>query len=379
VQADSSNHEYIAIAQDKHPYVLGQPYRLTWPELWAENLGIKQRLLKGLSTGESTRKDNDPLFLCRSNIANEECYIDWCLVPFPREPGQPGSEIGEEGIVRGTVDFRIAEKGRVGGLVNPVFENTNRVLMDRRLRLLRELGARVSVARVTNEFWGIVMRELREAELDVPGVVAYGVSNEGDGILRVVGHIGLDGGHDFFPETLDLNSLSDIGVQSYVKQILDGDPVIIEGESVLSSFEPRGWGDPLTKAILVPIKPSTTRPPQGVLFFVLSPRRPYDEDYALFIELLTRQIATSLTNVQLFEEEIRRGREIAEADRRKGEELERALAQRTRELRASQGFMGRLAEICPVGIFVSDPQGNITFVNDSWVPSPLWRVLICVV
>jgi hypothetical protein len=104
-----------------------------------------------------------------------------------------------------------------------------------------------------------------------------------------------------------------------------------------------------------------------VLFLVLSSRRPYDEDYALFIELLTRQIATSLANVQLLEEEIRRTHEIAEADRRKGEELERALALRTRELRASEGFMGRLAEICPVGIFVSDGAGIFSFVNDTWV------------
>ena len=205
--------------------------------------------------------------------------------------------------------------------------------------------------------------------MDVPGVVAYGVDQSD--LLRFVGQIGLEQGDAFFPGTLDLNRLSDVGVEGYIRQILDGEPVIIEGEDVLSSFEKRGWGDIFTRAVLVPIKPSTTRPPQGVLFFVLSPRRPYDEDYALFIEILTRQIATSLTNVQLFEEEIRRGREIADADRRKGEELERALAQRTKELQASEGFMGRLAEICPVGIFVSDGQGNITFVNDTWVCVPL--------
>ena len=29
--------------------------------------------------------------------------------------------------------------------------------------------------------------------------------------------------------------------------------------------------------------------------------------------------------------------------------------------------MGRLAEICPVGIFVGDGHGKLTFVNDTWV------------
>lgn len=314
-----------------------------------------------MSLGESTRKDNDALFLNRGNTENEECYIDWCLVPFPREPGNEDELGGTSG------QFRIAEKGRVGGLVNPVFENTQRVLMDRRLRILREMGQKVTSARATYEYWSLVISALQEAELDIPGCVAYGFREAGSQVLGVVGQIGLNQGHEFFPDTLDLNDLSDYGLEGYLHRVLAGETVIIEHEEVLSVFARRGWGDPLKKAVLVPITPSTTRPPQGVLILVLSPRRPFDENYALFIDLLTRQIGTSLTNVQLLEEEIRRARELAESDRRKGEELEQALIQRTRELRASEGFMGRLAEICPVGIFVSDSAGNITFVNDTWV------------
>jgi PAS domain-containing protein len=314
-----------------------------------------------MSLGESTRKDNDKMFLNRGNNENEECYIDWCLVPFPREPGSEDELGGTSG------QFRIAEKGRVGGLVNPVFENTQRVLMDRRLRFLREMGQKVTAARATHEYWNLVISALQEADLDIPGCVAYGFRQSGDKVLGVVGQIGLNHGHEFFPDTLDLNALSNDGFEGYLQRVLAGETVLIEGEPVLSAFTRRGWGDPLQKAVVVPIKPSTTRPPQGVLFLVLSPRRPYDENYALFIDLLTRQIGTSLTNAQLLEEEIRRAREAIELDRRKGEELEQALIQRTRELRASEGFMGRLAEICPVGIFVSDSAGNITFVNDTWV------------
>jgi PAS domain-containing protein len=275
--------------------------------------------------------------------------------------------------------IRLAEKGRVGGLVNPVFENTNRVLMDRRLKLLREMGQKLTSARRTDDFWNIVINALADAELDIPGCVAYGIHDqcESDSILTVVGQIGLEYGHEFFPGTLDLNALSEYGLEGYISNVLLGDTVVIEKEPVLAAFERRGWGDELNRAVLVPIKPSATKPPQGVLFLLLSARRPYDEDYALFIELLTRQIATSLTGVQLLEEEIRRAREIAEADRRKGEELERALQQRTKELRASQGFMGRLAEICPVGIFVSDRNGEFSFVNDTWVDSPYcWLMLV---
>jgi len=336
--------------------VLGEPYRIAWPELWAEDLHVKQRLILGMTEGASTRFDNDALFLNRSNVPMEETYIDWGLVPFPREPGD------ERELLRGTGGrVRMAAKGKVGGLVNPVFENTTRVIMDRRLKLLREMGQRVTSARATQEFWGIVMSALGEDAIDVPGCVAYGLQNPSEGTLRIMGRIGI-GDDPYFPESLNLSELSDSGFEKAVRDLGDS-VVMLEDVPILEKFEKRGWGDPLRRAVLVPIKPSTTRPPQGILFLALSSRRPYDEDYSIFIELLTRQIATSLTNVQLLEEEIRR----AESDRRKGEELERALAQRTRELRASEGFMGRLAEICPVGIFVSDGSGNISFVNDTWV------------
>jgi hypothetical protein len=250
-------------------------------------------------------------------------------------------------------------------------------LTERRLKLLRELGQKTAVAPSTTDYWNIVLAALAEGELDVPGCVAYGKQIGGDDVLDMMGQIGLEYGHEFFPEKIHLNALRDLGFERYLRRVLKGEGIVIDGEDVFASFQPRGWGDQLRRAVVAPIIPSTTRPPQGVLFFVLSSRRPYDEDYALFIELLTRQIATSLANVQLLEEEIRRALEVTDVDRRKGEELERALAQRTRELRASEGFMGRLAEICPVGIFVSDGTGNFSFVNDTWV-SLLMPLLISV-
>ena len=290
--------------------MLGQPYAVAWAELWDENIGIKERILLGMSTGESTRKDNDALFLNRSNVEMEETYIDWGLIPFPREPG------GKEEISGTGGQYRVAEKGRVGGLVNPVFENTQRVLTERRLKLLRELGQKTAVAPSTTDYWNIVLAALAEGELDVPGCVAYGKQTSGDDVLEMMGQIGLEHGHEFFPEKIHLNALLDHGFEKYLGRVLKGEEIVIEGEDVFASFKPRGWGDQLRRAVVAPIIPSTTRPLQGVLFFVLSSRRPYDEDYALFIELLTRQIAMSLANVQLLEEEIRRALEIADVDRR---------------------------------------------------------------
>ena len=336
-------------------------WREAWPELWAEDLGIKQRLLLGLTDCEPTRQENDLLFLDRGLIDKEETYMDWYTIPFPREPGD-----GEE--IRGTVGpVRIADKGIAGGLVNPVFEITQRTITERRLRLLREMGQRVTSARATAEYWNIVISALEAGPYDIPGCVVYGVQEPGATVLGVVGQTGLDQGHAFFPQSLDLGHLSQSGFEGYVGRALSGGNVLVTGEEVLSAFHRRGWCDEPRRAVVALVTPSANRGPQGVLFLVLSSRRPYDENYSLFVELLTRQIGTSLTNVQLLEEEIRRTREIAETHRLNRLQLERALEQRTKELHASEGFMGRLAEICPVGIVVSDGTGRVTFVNETWV------------
>lgn len=146
-----------------------------------------------MTQAASTRADNDRLFLNRSSVPNEETYIDWGLVPFPREPGDENELLGGTGG-----QIKMAAKGKVGGLVNPVFENTQRVLMDRRLKILREIGQKVAAARATQEFWNIVISALTEAPLDIPGCVAYGIRNPGDGILQKVGNIGIDD-DPFFP------------------------------------------------------------------------------------------------------------------------------------------------------------------------------------
>jgi PAS domain-containing protein len=343
-----SNHEYIAIAQSKHPRVLGLPFSLAWSELWTHE-EIKQSLTQGMSIGYSTRKDNDTLFMNRGIMENEETYFDWSLIPFPRE----GASLYAE--------------GHVGGLVNPCFENTQRVIMDRRLKLLREMGQKTASARSTGEYWRIVISALQDGELDVPGCVVYGMDNDD---LAVVGQIGLNGGHQFFPLKLDTENLSNDGFEVFLQEALQRTGITFEDHEILSLFEHRGWGDPLKKAVIAIVRPSASRKPQGVLFLVLSSRRPYDEDYMLFIELLTWQIATGLANVQLLEEKIQKAFELAEIDRQRRVELKNALELRTKELRSTQDLMSRVAEIAPVGIFVSDGTGAFEFVNDIWVFPP---------
>lgn len=84
------------------------------------------------------------------------------------------------------------------------------------------------------------------------------------------------------------------------------------------------------------------------------------------MQLLSRQLATSLASVVLFEEEIRRGQRAAKMAAMDRHELSEQLAARTQEARDSETKFTRMAELAPVGMFIANSYGRITYCNDSW-------------
>jgi len=98
----------------------------------------------------------------------------------------------------------------------------------------------------------------------------------------------------------------------------------------------------------------------------VNPRRPYDDDYSLFVQLLSRQLATSLASVVLFEEEIRRGQKAAKLAAMDRYELSEQLAARTQEAKDSETRFTRMAEFSPAGLFIADSDGHINYCNDTW-------------
>jgi PAS domain S-box-containing protein len=106
------------------------------------------------------------------------------------------------------------------------------------------------------------------------------------------------------------------------------------------------------------------RPTNGdtVLAFLLigvNPRRAYDREYMAFISMLNRQLATSLASTMLFEEEIRRSRDAAEAAALQQEHLSQQLAVQTSRLR-------RMTELSPLGMFLISPDGVLGEANDRY-------------
>lgn len=277
------------------------------------------------------------------------------------------------------------------GLYNPAFEKTRRKIAERRMLTLREVGERTAAARDINGFWNEVLAALECNEFDTPFVLLYSLHSdlhsETDGDdssthstsvtnsrqCYLEGALGVPIAHPASPDTIDLQSSEGFVPvfrevmktnRSKVLDIGDGEGNI--PQVLVGGLEERGFGDPLKSVVVCPIHPTTGDSTLGFLVMGINPRRPFDEDYGLFVQLLSRQLATSLASVVLFEEEIKRGQRAAKLAALDRIELSEQLAARTQEAKESETKFTRMAEFAPVGMFIANSEGLIIYCNDTW-------------
>ena len=290
----------------------------------------------------------------------------------------------------------VGSDGSVLGLYNPAFEKTRRKIAERRMNTIREVGERVATAREISEFWTKTLQALATNEYDTPFVLLYSVSDElensepftnsngfGSGkSCRLVGTLGIPENHSVAPARIDLTNDKTDGFGPIFKNVIKSNTmaVIAVGsenlpEEMLKEIEWRGFGEPCRDVVVCPISPTAGSSAiqsnlgesvPGFIVMGVNPRRPYDEDYSLFIQLLSRQVATSLASVMLLEEEIRRGQHAAKLAAIDRLELSEQLAARTQEVIESETKFTRMAHLSPAGLFIADSDGHVNYCNEAW-------------
>ncbi len=110
------------LGRTKHP-AIAKPGREVWPEVWHI---IGPMLEAVLTTGQATWQDNQLLMLDRNDYL-EEAYFTYSYSPI------------------------YLSDGTVGGAFSAVSETTGRVIGERRLRVLRDLGAQARLAKTVDE------------------------------------------------------------------------------------------------------------------------------------------------------------------------------------------------------------------------------------
>lgn len=353
------NEAYVLLAGQKHPELMGSRYRDAWSEIWH---ALEEVFDGAFENAQATMKDDDCLFLTRNGFL-EETYFSWSIIPL------------------------IGDNGAVVGLYNPAFEKTRRKIAERRMLTLREIGERTATARQVSQFWGLLIEGLEYNELDAPLVLVYSLNEDladnetgssgssgaaSNKVCYLEGSLGIPADHAATPAVIDMKT-SNKGFASSFRQALTTDrPIVLRIDDgtldadMLEGIEWRGFGDPSRVVVIAPIHPTTGESTLGFLVMSTNPRRPYDEDYDLFVQLLGRQLATSVASVVLFEEEILKGERAAHLAAQDRIELNNQLVARTQQAVEAENKFTRMAELAPVGMFIANIDGNITFVNDAW-------------
>jgi PAS domain S-box-containing protein len=268
----------------KYPWALGRPAREVWTEIWDD---IGPRIDTVLGTGEATWDEALLLFLERSGYP-EETYHTFSYSPLRDDTGD------------------------VVGMLCVVNEETERVIGERRMTTLRELGSDPSVIRTEEETLAFVDRQLDRNRKDLPFTLTY--LFEDGGTARLAGATGVSRDHRAARAELAADEPHEIWPAAALAR---GESVLMQLDDPQFGVLPSGdWTQPAAQALAVPL-PRQGRAPYGFLVAALNPYRQLDEAYRGFVELTAGHIAAGIGSARSYQVQRRRAEELAELDRAK--------------------------------------------------------------
>ena len=205
--------------------------------------------------------------------------------------------------------------GGIGGVLATVHEITEKVVGQRRITVLRDLGACTAEARTAAEACEISAAMMTPHLKDIPIALLYVVDASGTQ-AHIAASCGVDEGAEIRPPVIHLDDSG--GERSSWPLAVahrTGQMQVLRDPSSKFVAVPSGpWPAPPQIAAIVPIRSHVSRQTAGFLIAGVSSRLQFDEGYRNFLELAVTQIAAAVANVQGYEEERRRAEALAEID-----------------------------------------------------------------
>jgi signal transduction histidine kinase len=282
------NDGYWPICGGKHPESMGQDFSECWSSAWPV---IGESFARALR-GETSYLENQRMFLDRNGYL-EETFFTFSFSPIRDE------------------------SGGIGGLFHPVTENTSQMLSERRTITLRDLSARTVNVESSEEALRRAAETLAGAELDVPFVLLYQVSPDGES-AELSAQSGIEPGTELSRQHVDL-TVDDPTCPWSLHEVMRGDRAL-ERKDLRARFAERACGpypEAPDRALVFPITPPTRDAPAALLIVGASARLPFDERYRVFFELTANCVTTALASAIAYEEERQRAEALAEIDRAK--------------------------------------------------------------
>lgn len=280
------NDPYRAIVGGKHPDALGRPASHVWREIWDQ---VGPRAESAILKNEGTY-DESLLLIMERNGYPEETYYTFSYSPVPND------------------------QGGTGGIICANTDDTQRIIGERQLALLRELAARTADARTFDEACALSASCLQTNPYDLPFAMLYLRGPDKRGVV-LAETCGIERGHPAVPEAVNLD---DDSAWPFAEVFKTQKPRLVSDlKEKFGSLPAGAWNRPPHEAVVVPIAASGQKGKGSVLIAGLNPYRLFDDSYRGFVELVSAQIAASIANAQAYEEERKRAESLAELDRAK--------------------------------------------------------------
>ena len=299
------NDAFAPMMGAKHPIGLGQSVQQTWPEApdsFDDRLGPVLR-------GQTVHGEDERQILERNGFP-EEVYFT-----FSHSPIRDGD-------------------GTVVGIFTASTETTAKIVGERRMRVVRELGGlSATEAGSTADTCRAALRVLERTLESVPFALAFLRDADG-GVQRIAGYglaassppsagAAADGTGTTTGRPAQPDVAGGIPPQVIDRVLQSGTTEIVTGLRVSApgAFLPGPIG-PLEPdaAVVMPLREVGGRAdPVGVLAVGVNPYRPLDEEYQGFFTLVRRQVGVALTDALAYERQRHQVQVLADLDRAKME------------------------------------------------------------
>ncbi|KAL8846111.1 MAG: hypothetical protein Q9221_008779 [Calogaya cf. arnoldii] len=315
------NDSYIPIASTKHPEAFGSTCAVTWSEVYAD---VEFAMRKAEASRYAATMENQ-LFLIEREGSLEEAYFQGNFVPI------------------------LDSDGKTEGYYNSVLESTAAVVSSRRTKTLLALNSSLS----KDAFWHDVIRSFESNGNDIPLAVIYSLEHQtgGNSLCKYQASVGIDHDHPTLVPRGDLQTSAEGLIPYFREAFAIRKPLSLPNDAgtlvdrLFKGILWRGFEIPPSRFVVLPL--SAGEGIFGFLFWGLNPCRPHDEDTKQFVELLSRQLQSSLTSTVFFEQ--------ARLNQKK---LETDLA-------LAESRFKTMAELNPSGMYYISPRGEVLYGNDT--------------
>ncbi len=280
------NDAYLPTVGIKRDWVIGSRSDKVWAEIWPD---IGPRIEHVLNKGEATWDEALLLYLERKGFA-EESYHTFSYSPLADDSGV------------------------TNGMLCVVAEVTERVIGERQLATLRDLGSRFGASFFRVEVMAALETGLAHEPRDIPFALAYWLDRGATTADLAAAH-GLDRGGRSVAARIDMD---DPSCPWPFVEAAAGKPILVDvPRGLVRDLPLPHWQTVPERAVVAPLRSADGGAVVGFLVAGLNPHRVVDAGYGGFVDLLTAQVAAAVARADEYERERERARALAELNQAK--------------------------------------------------------------